>query len=49
MATHGIVGTIVCIFCIGFGNGDSIYFRKPNQIKWLGLSFLEDFIGAQSQ
>ena len=48
MACHGIVGTIYCLFCIGFCYGHSIQFRKPNQIKWLDPSFLEDFIWAQS-
>ena len=41
MASHGIVGTISCI---GFCNGYSIQFRKPNQMKWVDHSFLKDFI-----
>ena len=48
MATHGIVGTIYNLFCLGFCIGDSIWFRKPNQMKWLDPSFLEDFIWAHS-
>ena len=42
MAIHGIVGTIHCSFCIGFCNGNLIQFRKPNQMKWLDPSFLEN-------
>ena len=43
-----IVGTIYCLFCIGFCNWDSIQFWKPNQMEWLEPSFLEDFIPLRS-
>ena len=45
MAILNIVGTIYSLFYIDFCYG----FGKPNQMKWLGPSFLEDFIWAQSQ
>ena len=48
MTTLSIVGTINCLFCVCFYNGDSISFREPNQMKWLYPRFLEDFIWPQS-
>ena len=44
MAAHGIVGTIICLFCIGFYNEDFIQFGKPNQMNWLGARSLKHFM-----
>ena len=49
MATQRIVGTMYCLFYIGFCNGDSIYFGKLNKMKWLDPCFLDDFIWAKGQ